>query len=296
MSVVETLLNIANSNLIAFPFKYCFVTQDKRPFRVDGLDARSNVLTDFVSFDELIESTFVYRKRTKGIGISIQASNVCAIDVDDCFVDAFDITSIDERGQNILELFENIAYCEFSFSGHGLRILFLHDIIDNYEREYYIKNSTQKVEFYQPSNSNRFVTVTGRYIRNNAIKSSTQIDNAVQQFLNTYMIRPITSKNICATNEFDLDACMKVVKRMYLTNSKFQSLWFGQAPGSGKNESEMDFQLLAMIYENVTTDKATIRLLFESSPYFQSKDEYHVKKWTQNNNRYFDYIYSHFER
>ena len=48
-----------------------------------------------------------------------------------------------------------------------------------------------------------------------------------------------------------------------MKNSTFQDLWFGVAPGSGKNESELDFQLLAMIFENITQNEEQLKALFE---------------------------------
>lgn len=294
MSAIDTLEQIINSELVNYDFRYCFVNRSKIPYRPDGFEARTNVVTDFVTLNELMDSPMLTRKRIVGIGVSIQASNVCAIDIDDCFAESFNFDSVDERGKEILELFEDVAYCEFSFSGHGMRILFLHDIIKNYNERYYIKNSKLNIEYYQPSESNRFVTVTGRYIRNNPIQHATNIDIALNQFLEQYMVRPQKSKKVLATmNDIDFESAMNKVTRLYIVNSKFQSLWFSTAPGSGYDESERDYQIVAMLYENVTTNEDVIRQLFEMSPYFQSKDERHLQKWTNNDYRYFKYMYSH---
>ena len=294
MSAIDTLEQIINSELVNYDFRYCFVNRSKIPYRPDGFEARTNVVTDFVTLNELMDSPMLTRKRIVGIGVSIQASNVCAIDIDDCFAESFNFDSVDERGKEILELFEDVAYCEFSFSGHGMRILFLHDIIKNYNERYYIKNSKLNIEYYQPSESNRFVTVTGKYIRNNPIQHATNIDIALNQFLEQYMVRPQKSKKVLATmNDIDFESAMNKVTRLYIVNSKFQSLWFSTAPGSGYDESERDYQIVAMLYENVTTNEDMIRQLFETSPYFQSKDERHLQKWINNDYRYFKYMYSH---
>lgn len=294
MSAIDTLEQIINSELVNYDFRYCFVNRSKIPYRPDGFEARTNVVTDFVTLNELMDSPMLTRKRIVGIGVSIQASNVCAIDIDDCFAESFNFDSVDERGKEILELFEDVAYCEFSFSGHGMRILFLHDIIKNYNERYYIKNSKLNIEYYQPSESNRFVTVTGKYIRNNPIQHATNIDIALNQFLEQYMVRPQKSKKVLnTTNDIDFESAMNKVTRLYIINSKFQSLWFSTAPGSGYDESERDYQIVAMLYENVTTNEDMIRQLFETSPYFQSKDERHLQKWTNNDYRYFKYMYSH---
>ena len=86
------------------------------------------------------------------------------------------------------------------------------------------------------------------------------------------------------------------VKKLYLKDYRFQDLWFGKAPGSGRNESELDYQLLSMIYENITQDYDMIKQLFESSSYYLSKDQNHIYKWTSSDNRYFKYVYEQIRR
>ena len=168
MKATECIERIAKTKLLHSNLKYCYVTSNKLPVRVDGVLAKPNKLDDFVDLDKLVqESMTLYA----GVGISIQASNVCAIDVDKCFKVANDITSISEIGKDVLEMFKDIAYCEFSFSGTGLRILFRMPVIENYTDKYYIKNSTQGIEYYQPSSSYRYVTITGNVIYNNDLNS-----------------------------------------------------------------------------------------------------------------------------
>lgn len=294
MNIVDTLDNIINSELINYNFRYCFVNRSKIPYRIDGNEARPNVTSDFVTLDELLESPLATRKRIVGVGISIQASNVCAIDVDSCFSKPFDITTIDKRGKAVLEIFADIAYCEFSFSGKGLRILFLHNVIDNYSEMYYIKNSKLNIEYYQPSQSYRFVTVTGRYIKNNPIVAHQNIKLALNYFLESFMIRPIKNNHVTiVNNDIDLEIAINLTTKLYITNSKFQNLWFSNASGSGRDESERDYQIIAMLYENITTNENIIKSLFEMSPYFKTKDDAHLRKWNYNNFRYYKYIYSH---
>lgn len=295
MSAIDTLESIVNCELVNYDFRYCFVNRSKIPYKPDGFEARTDVVTDFVKLEELMESPMLTRKRIVGIGISIQASKVCAIDVDGCFAEQFNFDTIDERGREVLDLFEDVAYCEFSFSGKGMRVLFLHDLIENYADTYYIKNSKVNIEYYQPSKSNRFVTVTGRYISNNPIQHTAGTDVALNQFLERFMVRPPKpqTQSLVADDNIDFEEAVNKTARLYITNSKFQSLWFSKAPGAGRDESERDYQIVAMLYENVTTDEDMIRQLFETSPYFQSKDEDHLRKWMNNDYRYLKYMYSH---
>ena len=293
MNSLETIENITNTNLIFENLKYCLVSKDKIPFNINGKIASPNNVDDFVDFDKLIE--FNHLRMFAGVGISIQASNICAIDVDHCFINPNDIYSGDERAKNLLEEFKD-TYCEFSFSGTGLRILFrLENIIENYNENFYIKNKNNQIEFYQPNDSYRYVTITGRTIYDNCLKKYTL--NQFNSFLYKYMKKEKTLngeqkiKPKTAINDI-----VKQLKYLYLTNQTFQDLWFSDAPGSGKDESERDYQIIAFLYENITEDKEKIKELFESSYFFKTKDDKHIKKWEFNNFRYFNYIYDCLEK
>lgn len=290
MSSLDVLLRISQTNLINYDFKYCLVASNKKPYKDVDIMASPNNVNDFKLFEELnleIADSF------EGIGISIQGSNICAIDVDHCFSEKNDINSADERAISIMKLFKN-HYYEFSFSGTGLRVLFKYDIIDNYKTIYYIKNSNNNIEFYQPTkDSYRYVTVTGNAINDKPI---TEVDEELlYNFLDMYMKREIKEKRKVKINheETDLKVLQKLVRKLYLKDFMFQDKWFGKAPGSGSNESELDFALISYLYENITTDKESIRLLFETSPYFKSKDRKHLNKWYYDDYRYFNYIYDH---
>ena len=296
MTAIDCVDRIAKTKLLNGNLKYCYVTSNKLPVRVDGVLAKTNKLDDFVDLEDLVQGNI---SLYAGVGISIQASNVCAIDVDKCFKIPNDISSISEIGKDILDMFKDIAYCEFSFSGTGLRILFRMPVIENYTNKYYIKNSVQGIEYYQPSSSYRYVTITGNVIYDNTIDYfDTDMCNILYTFLQKYMKKPEVAKS--AINNVDttssIDKLMKKVKYLYLSKSEFQMLWFSKAPGSGKDESERDFHILVYLYENITQNKETLRELFEISPYFKSKDNKHMNKWTYQEYRYYDYIYEQIRR
>ena len=89
---------------------------------------------------------------------------------------------------------------------------------------------------------------------------------------------------------------LKLTKAKYLKDMTFQNLWFTPAPGSGSNESERDYHLVAYLYENITQDKELLKKIFETSPFFKSKDFKHRNKWTQQDGRYFNYLYNTMRR
>lgn len=296
MNALECIENISNTHLIEYNFKYCLVDKHKKPRNIDGQIIRPNIMNEFVSMTDLLQCNEL--EKYAGVGISIQASEICAIDIDDCFENGFDISTIDSRGLDILNKFKSIAYCEFSFSGHGMRVLFKAKLIDNYSEKWYIKNEKVHLEYYQPSRSYRYVTVTGKSISDHSVNSEINSETLFW-FLNKYMKKP--EKRLIQTNTEEietrtLDQLLIETKRLYFKNSAFQDLWFSKAPGSGKDESERDYKIIAYLYENITQDKNLLKQIFETSPFFKSKDYRHIRKWEQQEGRYYDYVYEQIRR
>lgn len=292
--LVNTLLNILQTNnQDLLDLRYCLVDKNKLPYTINGVLARSNHSEDFVNFNQLVDAMDSLETDSyKGVGASIQASNICAIDVDHCFKEPFDINSGDERAHSLIEMFKTKAYIEFSFSGTGLRILFKSNVIDNYSEKYYIKNKNNSIEFYQPNNSYRYVTITGKYIYNNGINAL--LDETLLIFLDKYMKKTVRVRVALETDEIETrsyDDLMKKVKCRLLKDYNFQDLWFTKAPGSGKDESERDYHLISYLYENITRDQSLIKQIFESSEFFKTKDRKHVNKWVNQDYRYFNYLY-----
>lgn len=296
MSALEILMNISsNENLACYDFRYCLVDSDKHPFTINNVFARPNQSEDFVKIDELLDAGIKTLDSYEGLGVSVQASNICAIDIDHCASNKFDIKSLDSRAKDIIEMVKDFAYVEFSFSGNGVRIFFKAHKIDNYEQIYYTKNSKENIEYYYPEGSARYVTITGKTIINNCIKTLTYGEQQkLMMFLSKYMKRKheLHDNNVVEhKDDRTLEDLMKLVKYRYMTNNSFQDVWFSLAPGSGHDESERDYKLIAEIYDNITKDKDKIKQIFEQSPFFKSKDWKHVNKWTKQDFRYFNYVF-----
>ena len=286
LSVIESIG--ANDYLRKADFlRYCFVNKQKVPFQYNGTDsARPNVSSDFVPLGQL---DLAKAAEFAGVGVSIQASGICAIDIDKCFRVPFDLSTADGRAQDIINIFGDKTYIEFSFSGTGLRILFRAAPISDYEKRYYIKNSRTQCEYYYPQGSNRYVTVTGRTIIYAGINFLPEA--ILKVFLDTYMIRPVKSASGSAREPIQGDR-NNLLLHFLRTNKSFQDNWFDKAPGSGSNESERDFFLLKFIFENITNNQEEAKTIFEESPFFKSKDQKHIYKWTRADNRYFNYLYN----
>lgn len=290
-----TVLNniLDNDNLNSYPFKFCLVDDKKCPYTLFDTLAKPNNVKDFCSLEDLVNKKRLNRYR--GIGISIQGSDITAIDVDHCFSNPFEIETISEQGNEILKLFEDKTYCEFSFSGTGMRILFQSNPIENYRDKYYVKNSKKQCEFYHPTDSARYVTITGVAIANNPINKLSESD--ITKFLDSYMKLNLVkkTKNEVIEHTDDVDKLVKKIRVLYVTDYNFQSVWFDKdhykSFSGGSLESDRDFYLARRLYEEVTQDYEQMKLLFEMSPYFKTKDKLHMDKWNYGNNRYFKYIY-----
>ena len=294
MSALDCLTKLSTTSVFDAELQFCLVSDSKIPYKIDGTTARPNTIADFVGVEEIANCENL--DKYAGLGISVQASKVCAIDVDKCFKKSNDFNSIDNRGRDIYDRFKDHSYCEFSFSGTGLRILFRSSLIEKYSLDYYIKNEKSQIEYYQPSTSFRYVTLTGNVLSDHFGVCD---DKIVKQFLDDYMKKPVVAKTPVSVTDKEtrsLDTLLARTKYLYLTNSMFQNLWFGQAPGSGRDESERDFQILSFLYENVTQNKEMLMQLFESSPYFKSKDSKHLNKWNYQDKRYFNYVYEQIQR
>ena len=138
MSALDCLVKLSTTTVFPAGFQFCLVSDSKIPYKMDGVTARPNIVTDFVGIEEIANCENL--DEYAGLGISVQASKVCAIDVDKCFKKPNDFDSIDNRGRDIYDRFKDYSYCEFSFSGTGLRILFRSSLIEKYSLDYYIKN------------------------------------------------------------------------------------------------------------------------------------------------------------
>lgn len=248
--------------------------------------AHPDTASDFIPLEELdVDLAAGYA----GLGVSIQASGICAVDVDHCFSSPFVLGSADERAKDILGIFSG-CYEEFSFSGTGLRSFFLCDgIPHDYEKTYFTKNKKTGCEFYYPEGSNRYVSITGMTINDAAIKTAP--DSAIKAYLDKYLLRQKAKPCESENNQNEGYNPEELLKHYIRSDSGFQNNWFEKAPGSGSNESERDYFLVAFIYDHITKDKSKIKEIFESSPFFKSKDRRHMFKWEYHEGRYYNYLY-----
>lgn len=301
MSALDCIERLSNVNLIKANNKYCLVNDNKIPYRIDNEKTSPNNKDDFFSFEELFLNDKL--EEYKSIGISVQFSGICGVDIDHCFEKANDFSSGDSRAKEIYEIFKDFSYIEFSFSGKGMRVIFKSESINNYKINYYIKNSNNQIEFYQPiydeedNISYRYLTLTGNSIIDNYKDENISSENLnkVKEFLEKYMKRSKPLKIRANSNSYiddrDLPTLMKKVKIKLLKDGLFQDNWFNKAPGYGSNESERDYYLVHYIFDNITKDPKKIIDIFEQSEFYKSKDFAHKNKWNRNEHFYFYQMY-----
>lgn len=300
MSALDCIERLYYTNIPLENLKYCLVDKNKNPYRIDGSRASVNKYDDFVSIENLIGARNI--DEWSGLGISIQASDVIAIDLDHCCSTPLEISSCNERAMDIIDMFKDFAYIEFSFSGKGIRIIFRDEMISPYKESYYIKNSKIGVEYYQPKfdgeASNRFVTITGNAIYNNNLSSHESHKDTIITFLDKYMRRSThtNDKEIVSTSETrDLNILLSITKKWAIVNQSFQDDWFkdGIHPTTANpDESERDFRIIEFLYFHVTQDMDMVKKLFEESIFFKTKDSAHIRKWNYNDCRYFKWQFS----
>ena len=297
MNAVDVARNIISGSLLGAGLKYCLVDDNKIPHKMDGTLAKPNCMSDFVDFDTI--SSCDSLDRYHSLGISVQASNICGVDIDHVVAVPFDFSSVNKLGKDIVGIFKDWAYIEFSFSGTGLRILYRQKLIENYRMKYYIKNSKIGVEYYQPATgkdlSNRYLTITGRSVYDNSVDCAVDHSKEILAFADKYMKR----KNVLEENKTErntderrgIEQLVRNAKILRINDGELMDVWYTPAPGSGKDESERDYRLLTILYNKVTKNKQRLKEVFESSPFFKSKDEKHVRKWELNSGRYYNYLY-----
>lgn len=230
----------------------------KEPFNLStGQHARSNDETTFSPYPILLNNLHKYlkyenEKQIGGIGLGI-FRGYSAIDIDHC-VDEDGVLS--DMAKDIIDFCQ--SYTEYSPSKTGIRIIFKTNVkID--KNEYYINNRDNGLEIYISDNTNKFVSITGNKLSGDVIN---EVD--ITYILDKYMKKGVFNIN-------------KILKK----DEKLNELWNKQAPGAGSNESELDMALACKLAYYLKNNESEVKRYFEMSPYFQSKDSDHKKKWNR---------------
>jgi putative DNA primase/helicase len=245
----------------------------KVPFDLrTGANARSNDKSTFCSFDEAqkLIGSFAQKKDGKwlgGLGLGI-FNGFSAVDIDHCVVNG----KPNDFAQGLIDYFQ--SYTEFSPSGTGIRIIFTTDCRIDKER-YYINNAKIGLEIYVEGSTSKFVTLTGDAL-NSYLVDVQKVD--ISHVMNQYMKKSVQapSKPVSSIGVASGDVTPFLEK-----DAKLSQLWYSKASGAHGNESETDLALCDKLAFYLGNDSEKVNSAFVSSPYFQSKDEAHAKKWLE---------------
>ena len=259
-------------------------------------NASPNNRNDFSSYDSIMKDYNSIKSDKIGVGIGIFDS-LCGIDLDNCFNEE---GKLSELAIDILK--RTKSYTEKSLSGKGLHIYFKmkpEEQIEIDKEKYYNKmnekqlqtngfRGTKGLEVYQGNIDNRYLTLTGnKFLQVDELKEISR--DELQQILDRYMKKP---ENPFQRNTSTIDySNINLEGKDYLKealqrtddkrDTKLIDLWNSTPSGSGGDESETDQALMNKLAYYCNKNETLMIQAFESSPYFQQKDEYHLKKWNR---------------
>jgi putative DNA primase/helicase len=241
---------------------------------VTGSYAKANDKSTFHPFKIALENISKYYafdkdgKQIGGIGLGV-FNGYSAIDIDHC---------IDEDG-NLSDMATDIidycnSYTEISPSGTGIRIIFKTKSELN-KIYYYVNNSNIGLEIYLSDQTSKYVTITG-----NVKMKASIVDIDISYILDKYMKKGTMSVQHDTDTGEVVDSETKDFNiNHYDKDIILKELWYSDAPGSGDNESELDLKLCNKLAYYLKGNFSAINDAFMSSPYYQSKDDAHIKKW-----------------
>lgn len=239
-------------------------------------NVKINEEKDFKSYDEIIKD--YTSSNASGISIKIHSS-LCGIDIDNCYSEKGELSEI------AIDILKTIkSYTEQSLSGKGIHILFKCnnqkklDSMLYYTNRHFKSGSTGGLEIYQGQFDTKVFTISGKPIYNEQIK---EIDfETLQIIFDKYMKHETkeqnnSSVNIESTPEEDKDFIEKGLQ----FNQAFNDLYNGIRPSS--DESSNDFKLLSYLAYYSNKNEVLMKDYFERSQFYNSKDDYHQKKWNR---------------
>ncbi len=252
--------------------------QTKVPYNpVTGVSAKANNPSTFGTFTEAVTALERNPKSYAGIGIGL-FEDLAGIDIDDC---------IDADG-NLSDLAKDIiqkigSYTERSPSGTGIHILCRAPGFHYDSLRYYVKNPHNHVEFYVAGSTNRYLTITGDALGDDAVNVRTQ---EIKELAESHMLRESVPMNWvfpllddsedsdCRTCSLDDDS---VLQRMFTAKNgvTIQHLWNGDTSGYS-SQSEADLAMCSWLAFYTRKDPEQMDRLFRMSCLYRNKwDEQH---------------------
>lgn len=224
----------------------------------------------------------------EGLGIGL-FGNLCGIDIDHAVNED---GSLSQTAKDIIDYFDG-AYMEYSYSGKGVHILFFCAQQRKYQKYYTkmgVKQLTAKgitdiegLEFYQGRVDNRYLTLTGNIIPQRNKNNYSVTPQKITAFLDKYFIIPVQPKShpTSTSSNTKEDLAWARFGLYTLKDEKFKEAFDKPATGYGGTESEDDLTLACRAAFWTNNNPEAIRIVFEASPHYKTKDADHLKKWSK---------------
>lgn len=230
----------------------------KVPYQANGKRANPTDRRCFTDFDTACGNL----DDNDGIGIGI-FDDIAAIDIDHC-VDKGVISDL------ALDIIETMGcYTEYSPSGNGIRILCTVGSLSYDKAKYFINNQKLGLEIYVAGYTGKFVTLTGKVIREGDLVDRSEELMAV---LDKYMVKPVVildmNREVPGSYLSDESVISKAMASRQ--GEKFRSLWEGDIP-AGVTHSEADQALCTILAFWCGGDTDQMDRLFRESGLMREK-------------------------
>jgi len=256
-------LLIQNLPPILKTFNYFCLTKDKKPYDIWGNLIKPNNKNDFTSFQNCL-SHLNNGFETLGIGLF---DNLCGIDIDHCVDDE---GRLNDTARAVLNLYPDM-YAEYSPSKKGIHLIgYSNYHID--KNKYYFKHNS--LEVYSGLDTVRYFRITG-----DKIQGGDLVECDLRLILDKFMLRSINTP----LNENQ--GLKPNFKGNWLINDVKLNQLFNDTQHNQGDESEHDLALCSKLAFYTGCESNLIDNYFRQSPWYNSKDEYHLRKWEREDYR-----------
>ena len=241
----------------------------KPPVNTNGYKINCHNSDDWLSFQQVLKG--LNPKKHEGIGFVLDQSGYIGVDVDDCFQNAGDTSSLKEWTKPLLDKIKG-NYSEISPSGEGLKIVI------KGERPSWLTKTKQhigdgKIEIFDY----QYFTITGNVIDhgNSSSDKQDQINSLCHHLFpeQSEQEQPLTPSTITTGRKTSgIDLQKRLEKARHEKGAKFTSLFDqGDISQCDNDHSKADFALCQKLAFWLERDEALIDEAFRQSKLYRKK-------------------------
>lgn len=262
------------------------LNKNKVPYKINGELARPDVIGDFTSYKTAKQ--FVskgYDGISLGLFTAKSGLNLCAIDIDHC------IDSNEKINPNAMEMVNKIAsYAEYSPSRTGIHIVFYSKT--TWDKDSYYTNKRQIVdsdgvviecgntpvglEIYNSGMTHKVIRMSESPLPDTSYLNTDIKEVDIQWLLDEYMKKqastPVYTDERIPQFKGGIDEFIRRDKRL-------AELYNNTEHDETIGDSQYDMSLCCKLAFWTGKNESEIDRLFRLSPWFESKNDRHVRKW-----------------